>query len=90
MNNYFNEKFGILVGFVLLAGFIGDVIIHIMVDKTKWFAQGLKPYYKSMGKRIVVNYFISGLAGGIACIIALLLGQLFYYIFEYFNNSSSL
>ena len=93
MNDYFNEKFGILVVFVLLAGFIGDVAIHIAAMYLRfpcgklWFAQGLIPYFKSMefGNGKLFGYFSSGLAGGIACVIGLVFGQLFLYAHESLN-----
>jgi len=85
-SDHFSEKFGILVGFVLLAGFIGDVLIHIGTHikfpfKKQWFAQGLIPYYTSMEIRgnNISGWILSGLAGGIACVIALIFGELFAY-----------
>jgi hypothetical protein len=90
INDYFNEQFGLLVLFVLISGIIGDIFIHagtyLKFPFIKpWFAQGLIPYYKSMelGKhkylRFISSLLLSGFAGGIACIIALIFGQLFLY-----------
>ncbi len=89
INNYFDEKFGYLVLFVFISGIIGDMLIHLGTkikfpfDKP-WFAQGLKPYYKSMeiNKSIFSSWILSGIAGGIACVIGLVFGQLLLYAME--------
>ncbi len=93
LDDYFNNRFGMLVLFVLLAGIIGDILIHFgtyikFPCNKPWFAQGLKPYYKSVefGKtpymRFASSLIISGLFGGIACIIGLIIGQLLLYAYE--------
>jgi hypothetical protein len=86
VSDYFNDNFGILLAFVFLAGFIGDILIHIGTGikfpfGKPWFAQGLIPYYKSM---VIKNnkfsgWVLSGLAGGVACIISLFFVELFLY-----------
>jgi hypothetical protein len=90
LENSFDNRFGILVAFVMLAGFIGDILIHLAAMHLKfpfnkrWFAQGLIPYFKSMEikKSKISGYFLSGLAGGIACVIGLIIGQLFLYAYD--------
>lgn len=91
IDNYFNNTFGMLVLFVFVAGIVGDIVIHMgtkirFPNKKPWFAQGLRPYYKSLeyGKGKLIKSFnswlISGIFGGIACIVALVFGQLFMYV----------
>lgn len=93
MIDYFNERFGFLVLFVFIVGFLGDVFIHLgtylkFPFKKPWFAQGLIPYYKSMeiGKnklsKAMSGYVLSGIAGGIACVIGVVIGQLLLYWME--------
>ncbi len=93
INNYFDDKFGYLILFVMCAGIIGDIIIHFgtyisFPFKKPWFAQGLVPYYKSLEfgtnkyLRFMSSLMISGLLGGIACVIGLIFGQIFLYIKE--------
>ncbi len=90
INDYFNERFGFLVLFVFIVGFLGDFLIHIGTHlkfpfKKPWFAQGLIPYYKSMkiGKSKTMNsWILSGIAGGIACVISVVFGQLLFYWME--------
>lgn len=96
MSTYFDDNFGLLVLFVFIVGFIGDVIIHIgtyvkFPFKKPWFAQGLIPYYRSMeiGKnklyKKITGYILSGIAGGIACVIAVVFAQLILYLINEFS-----
>lgn len=82
-----DERFGLLVLFVFIVGFIGDVLIHIgtyvrFPFKKPWFAQGLIPYYRSMefGKnklmKKISGYVLSGIAGGLACVVAVVFAKL--------------
>lgn len=98
INNYFDNKFGFLVLFVLIVGIIGDILIHFgtyisFPFKKPWFAQGLVPYYKSLelGQnkyvRLLSSLLLSGLLGGIACVIGLVFGQLLLYAYESNNKS---
>ncbi len=86
---YFDDRFGFLVLFVFISGFMGDIIIHIGTKikfpfKKQWFAQGLVPYYKANG------FLISGILGGLACVVALVFGQLILSIKENnFNHQGS-
>lgn len=99
MDTYFNERFVFLVLFVFIVGVLGDILIHIGTHLKfpfgrPWFAQGLIPYYKSMeiGKnklsKVMSSYILSGIAGGIACVIAVVFGQLLLYAME--SNESSI
>jgi hypothetical protein len=91
VSNNFNDRFGILLAFVLIGGFIGDILIHLAAVHLKfpygkpWFAQGLKPYFESLEyrKSKLIGYFLSGLLGGLACVVALIIGQLFLLAYDF-------
>lgn len=75
INEYFNEKFGFLVLFVFIVGVLGDLAIHAGTHlkfpfNKNWFAQGLVPYYKANG------WILGAILGGLACVFALVFGQL--------------
>jgi hypothetical protein len=75
MNEYFNKCFGFLVLFVFVTGFISDLLINAGTRMkfpfgSPWFAQGLIPYYKSVG------WIVGAILGGIACVFAAVIAQL--------------
>ena len=80
IDNYFNESFGFLVLFVFIAGFAGDSLIHAgtngQIPFIGQFAQSLVPYYRTNG------FIKSGIFGGLACVIALIFGQLLLFAKE--------
>jgi hypothetical protein len=89
-------KIGFEILFIFIAGFIGDIIIHMLVDATKKFkvyrvASGLSPYYKSIEygssafTRNISGYFNGAVYGGFACVIALLILKLFLFLLEETN-----
>ena len=81
-------RVGFLVLYTFIAGGLGDILIHFLLNYFKSFPQGLKTYYdkleygKSKISRILTSYIFSAVLGGIACVIGLLLGLLFLYAQE--------
>jgi hypothetical protein len=83
MSDYFNESFGFLILFIFIVGFVSDLLINAGTRikfpyRSPWFAQGLVPYYKSVG------WFIGAILGGIACVVALVFAQLLLKLKESF------
>ncbi len=86
-------KIGFEILFIFIAGCIGDIILHLLIDATKNFkkyriAESLIPYYKSLeyGSTNFIkkfsSYFSGAVYGGFACVIGLLLMKLFLFLYE--------
>ena len=88
--------------FIFIAGMIGDMLVHAMVERTS-YGQGLAPYYQALGEKFfiwpnpewmegmtklkIASSTIQGaIWGGIACVIALLIAKLFLYAKEETEN----
>ncbi len=98
-SDFKGTKIGFEILFIFIAGFSGDIILHLLVDATKNFksykiAEGLIPYYKSLEYgssnfvKIFSSYFSGAVYGGFACVIALLLLKLFLFLLEETNPSA--
>ena len=89
--------------FIFIAGAIGDMGVHGLVEFTS-YGQGLKPYYQALGEKIFIwpnpewmaewtnvkkisSTLQGAIWGGIACIIALLIAKLFMYAKEETENN---
>jgi len=90
IDNYFDEQFGFLILFTFIAGFIGDSLIHLgtipkYLNGNAIIFNGLVPYYKSLEigskyySKFLSSWILSGIFGGLACVVGVLLGQLLLY-----------
>lgn len=91
--------------FIFIAGIIGDIFIHFTSYITKGtkfqFAQGLLPYYNSLGNKLLIfntsnwkpfyknlsGWIQGAIWGGIACVFALLIAKLFLFVKEESDNN---
>lgn len=79
-------RIGYLILFVFLSGMIGDILIHTLVKYPR--LDGLKYYYKKLEygstekMKLFSSWIISAIFGGLACVVGLLLGELFLYAKE--------
>ena len=84
-DDFKSKKIGYEILFIFIAGVFWDVILHVIVNHTK-FIQGLSPYYKSLESISrfpkISSYFNGAVWAGFACIVALLSMKLCMYAIE--------